>query len=75
MTRLVSALEVTDALRRAGATIPDPYFLGTAQQVATVTISSELNLLIVGVVLVAFVILAPEGLVGLFQRLTRRKAA
>src|SRR5262249_27459962 len=28
--------------------------LGTAQQVATVTISSELNLLIVGVVLVAF---------------------
>ena len=42
--------------------------LGTAQQVATVTISSELNLLIVGVVLVAFVILAPEGLVGLVRR-------
>ncbi len=47
--------------------------LGTAQQVATVTISSELNLLIVGVVLVAFVILAPEGLVGLVQRVARRK--
>src|SRR5919108_5347232 len=47
--------------------------LGTAQQVATVTISSELNLLIVGVVLVAFVILAPEGLVGLVQRLLRKK--
>jgi branched-chain amino acid transport system permease protein len=47
--------------------------LGTAQQAATVTISSELNLLIVGVVLVAFVILAPEGLVGLVQRLTRRE--
>jgi branched-chain amino acid transport system permease protein len=46
--------------------------LGTAQQVATVTISSELNLLIVGVVLVAFVILAPEGLVGLFRRLRER---
>jgi branched-chain amino acid transport system permease protein len=42
--------------------------LGTAQQVATVTISSELNLLIVGVVLVGFVILAPEGIVGLVQR-------
>jgi branched-chain amino acid transport system permease protein len=46
--------------------------LGTAQQVATVTISSELNLLIVGVVLVAFVVLAPEGLVGLVRRLRER---
>jgi len=46
--------------------------LGTAQQVATVTISSALNLLIVGVILVAFVILAPEGIVGLVQRLARR---
>ena len=47
--------------------------LGTAQQTATVTISSALNLLIVGVVLVAFVILAPEGLVGLVQRLVQRE--
>jgi branched-chain amino acid transport system permease protein len=46
--------------------------LGTAQQVATVTISSELNLLIVGVVLVGFVILAPEGIVGLLQRVLKR---
>jgi branched-chain amino acid transport system permease protein len=45
--------------------------LGTAQQVATVTISSELNLLIVGLVLVAFVLLAPQGIVGLIQRLVR----
>jgi branched-chain amino acid transport system permease protein len=43
--------------------------LGTAQQVATVTISSALNLLIVGLILVAFVILAPEGVLGLVQRL------
>lgn len=49
--------------------------LGAAQQAATVTISSELNLLIVGVVLVAFVILAPEGLVGLAQRLWKRERA
>jgi branched-chain amino acid transport system permease protein len=49
--------------------------LGTAQQVATVTISSELNLLIVGVLLVAFVILAPEGIVGLVHRMTQRKHA
>jgi branched-chain amino acid transport system permease protein len=47
--------------------------LGTAQQVATVTISSELNLLIVGVVLVGFVILAPDGIVGLLQRMLKRK--
>src|SRR5882724_9339936 len=49
--------------------------LGTAQQVATVTISSELNLLIVGVVLVGFVILAPDGIVGLLQRMLKRKQA
>jgi branched-chain amino acid transport system permease protein len=49
--------------------------LGTAQQVATVTISSELNLLIVGVVLVGFVILAPDGIVGLLQRVWKRKQA
>jgi branched-chain amino acid transport system permease protein len=48
--------------------------LGTAQQVATVTISSELNLLIVGVVLVLFVILAPEGLIGLVRKLRGRRA-
>ena len=49
--------------------------LGTVQQLATVTISSELNLLIVGVILVAFVVLAPEGIVGLFQRLVGRRTA
>jgi branched-chain amino acid transport system permease protein len=47
-------------------------FLGTIQQVATVTISSALNLLIVGVLMVAFVVIAPNGIVGLFRR---RRAA
>jgi branched-chain amino acid transport system permease protein len=46
--------------------------LGTAQQVATVTISSEINLLIVGLLLVGFVVVAPNGLVGLFG--LRRRA-
>jgi branched-chain amino acid transport system permease protein len=41
--------------------------LGTVQQVVTVTISSAVNLLIVGVLLVAFVIIAPNGIVGLAQ--------
>ncbi|MGE0256047.1 MAG: branched-chain amino acid ABC transporter permease [Alphaproteobacteria bacterium] len=42
--------------------------LGTAQEVARVTISSEMNLLIVGVLLVFFVIAAPEGFVGLVRK-------
>jgi len=46
--------------------------LGTASQLATVTISSEMNLFIVGVVLVAFVVLAPEGILGLVRRLRGR---
>jgi len=46
--------------------------LGAAQQLAIVTISSEMNLFIVGVVLVAFVVLAPEGILGLVRRLRGR---
>jgi branched-chain amino acid transport system permease protein len=46
--------------------------LGSAQQYATVTISSAVNLLIVGLMLVAFVIIAPNGLIGLVQKRLRR---
>ena len=42
--------------------------LGTLQQIATVTISSAVNLLIVGVLLVGFVIVAPNGIIGLVQK-------
>jgi len=45
--------------------------LGSLQQIATVTISSAVNLLIVGLLLVAFVIIAPNGLVGLAQEYLR----
>jgi branched-chain amino acid transport system permease protein len=48
--------------------------LGTLQQVATVTISSAVNLLMVGLLLVGFVILAPNGLVGVVQNLFRGKS-
>jgi branched-chain amino acid transport system permease protein len=41
--------------------------LGTLQQVANVTISSAVNLLIVGLLLIGFVIVAPNGIVGLVQ--------
>jgi branched-chain amino acid transport system permease protein len=49
--------------------------LGTLEQVTTVTISSAVNLLIVGVLLVAFVIIAPNGVVGLWQSLRQRLTA
>jgi branched-chain amino acid transport system permease protein len=41
--------------------------LGTVQQLATVLISSAANLLIVGLLLIAFVIIAPNGIVDLLQ--------
>ena len=42
--------------------------LSTIQQAATVTISSSANLLIVGLVLVGFVMAAPNGILGLLPR-------
>jgi branched-chain amino acid transport system permease protein len=48
--------------------------LGTLQQIATVTISSAVNLLIVGLLLVGFVIIAPNGIVGLVQGWMRGRA-
>jgi branched-chain amino acid transport system permease protein len=47
--------------------------LGSIQEWARVTISSAVNLLIVGVLLVTFVIIAPNGLVGLVQERLRKK--
>jgi branched-chain amino acid transport system permease protein len=48
--------------------------LGVFQQVATVTISSVLNLLIVGLLLIGFVVLAPNGIVGLFEAWRARRS-
>jgi len=48
--------------------------LGTIQQLATVTISSALNLLIVGLLLIGFVMIAPNGIVGLVQARRRKRA-
>ena len=47
--------------------------LGTLQQVATVTISSAVNLLLVGVLLVTFVIIAPKGIIGFIADWRRAK--
>jgi branched-chain amino acid transport system permease protein len=47
--------------------------LGSLQQIATVTISSAVNLLVVGVILVVFVILAPNGIIGLVHTYWQHK--
>jgi branched-chain amino acid transport system permease protein len=47
--------------------------LATVQQVATVTISSALNLLFVGVIMVTFVMIAPNGIIGWFGRGKKRR--
>ena len=47
--------------------------LGSVQQIVTVTISSEINVLVVGVMLVVFVVMAPEGILGLWRRHVLKK--
>jgi branched-chain amino acid transport system permease protein len=49
--------------------------LASVQQIVTVTISSEINVLVVGVLLVVFVVAAPEGILGLIRKLRRPRAA
>jgi branched-chain amino acid transport system permease protein len=44
--------------------------LATTQQFLAVTISSEINLLVLGVMLVLFVVAAPKGIIGLVGRFT-----
>jgi branched-chain amino acid transport system permease protein len=48
--------------------------LGSLQQIATVTISSAVNLLVVGLLLVVFVIVAPNGILGLAQDIMRARS-
>jgi branched-chain amino acid transport system permease protein len=47
--------------------------LGSLEQFITVTISSSVNLLLVGLLLVGFVIIAPNGFVGLWQSIFSRR--
>jgi branched-chain amino acid transport system permease protein len=47
--------------------------LGTVQQIVQVTVSSEWNLLIVGALLVGFVTLAPNGIMGWVEAWKRRR--
>ena len=45
--------------------------VGGLQEYLRVTISSAVNVLVAGVLMVAFVIAAPQGIVGLFQKRKR----
>jgi len=49
--------------------------LSTTQQLLTVTISSEVNVLVLGVMLVLFVVAAPKGILGLVRRKARKADA
>ena len=42
--------------------------LATTQQFVTVSISGELNVMVLGVMLVLFVVVAPDGIIGWFRR-------
>src|SRR4051812_26162457 len=46
--------------------------LSSLQQIVTVTVSGEMNVLVVGVLLVVFVVAAPDGILGLFTKLFRK---
>jgi branched-chain amino acid transport system permease protein len=48
--------------------------LASIQQIVTVTISNEINVLVVGVLLVLFVVAAPDGVIGLFRKLWPRRS-
>jgi branched-chain amino acid transport system permease protein len=43
--------------------------LSTLQQIVTVTISSEMNVLVIGVLLVVFIVAAPDGILGLYKKI------
>ncbi len=48
--------------------------LGVTQQLLAVTISSEVNVLVLGIMLVLFVVAAPQGLLGLVRKLSGNRA-
>jgi branched-chain amino acid transport system permease protein len=47
--------------------------LGSIQQIVTVTISGEINVLVIGVLLVLFVVFAPDGVLGLFKKFLKNR--
>ena len=48
--------------------------LSSLQQLVTVTISNEVNVLVVGVMLVVFVVAAPDGILGLLKKIRWKRS-
>jgi branched-chain amino acid transport system permease protein len=48
--------------------------LGVTQQLLAVSISSEVNVLVLGIMLVLFVVAAPEGIIGLIRKAVHKRA-
>ena len=48
--------------------------LSSFQQIVTVTISNEVNVLVVGVMLVFFVLAAPDGILGLLKKIPWKRS-
>jgi len=48
--------------------------LSSLQQIVTVTISNEVNVLVVGVMLVVFVVAAPDGILGLLRKIPWKRS-
>ena len=48
--------------------------LSSLQQLVTVTISNEINVLVVGVMLVVFVVAAPDGILGLLRKIPWKRS-
>ena len=67
------AMPLIGGMSSWGGPVIGALLLGTIQQIATVTISSAGNLLIVGLLLVMFVILAPNGIIGWFDGLRKKR--
>jgi branched-chain amino acid transport system permease protein len=68
------AMPIIGGTAHWGGPLLGALLLASVQQIVTVTVSSELNVLIVGVLLVVFVVLAPQGILGLLRRLAGRGA-
>ena len=47
--------------------------LSSLQQIVTVTVSNEINVLLVGVLLVVFIVAAPDGIIGLYRKIFARR--
>ena len=70
LTRLLIAFAI-------GCTPPSvigAILLSSMQQIVTVTISNEVNVLVVGVMLVFFIVAAPEGILGLLRKVQWKRS-